>query len=71
MKKVIKIEGMRCGHCMRHVEEALNEVASVSSVDVSLNEKQAVVVGEQLDDAILTAAIVEVGYQVVSIQDAQ
>ncbi|MEG1798527.1 MAG: cation transporter, partial [Clostridium sp.] len=42
MKKKISIEGMSCGHCVNHVKEALSELPGVTSVDVSLESKSAV-----------------------------
>ncbi|MEW8955656.1 heavy-metal-associated domain-containing protein [Clostridium sp.] len=65
MKKVI-IEGMSCGHCVGHVKEALTEVEGVTSVDVDLASKTAVIEGEISDDKI-KEVIDEVGYEVVSI----
>lgn len=65
MKKVI-IEGMSCGHCVGHVKEALIEVEGVTSVDVDLASKTAVIEGEISDDKI-KEVIDEVGYEVVSI----
>ena len=41
MKKVISIEGMRCGHCTASVDKALREIAGVSDVTVDLAAKKA------------------------------
>ncbi|MDR1505684.1 MAG: copper ion binding protein [Treponema sp.] len=64
MKTTIKIDGMSCDHCVAHVTKALKETAGVSSVKVSLKEKNALVVH---DDSVniesLKAAITEAGYQ--------
>ena len=66
MKKTIKIEGMMCMHCVKHVDKALNAVEGVTSVAVNLEAKNAVVEGTMTDEA-LTAAIVDAGYEVVGI----
>lgn len=66
MKKTVKIEGMMCMHCVKAVEKALSAVDGVTDVAVSLEEKQAVVEGSALDDA-LKAAIVDAGYEVTGI----
>ncbi|WHH61532.1 copper ion binding protein [Petroclostridium sp. X23] len=68
MTKKIFIEGMSCGHCVKHVEEALKEVSGVSSVSVSLEGKFAEVrLNSQVSDDALKAAIEDVGYDVVKI----
>lgn len=68
MKKEISIEGMSCGHCVKHVEEALREVPGVSDVHVDLQGKNAVVEGEEtVNDTLLRAAVEEAGYEVTGI----
>jgi copper chaperone len=67
MKKRISIEGMSCGHCVKHVTNALNEVSGVKSVDVKLEEKYADVEVDNVKDEDLKYAIEDAGYDVVSI----
>ena len=67
MKKTIKIEGMMCQHCVKAATQALEGVAGVTAVTVSLEDKQAVVEGTATDEA-LTAAIVDAGYEVKGIE---
>ena len=67
MKKLLSIEGMSCGHCVAHVTSALKGVQGVTSVHVDLTTKSAAVEGDGLDDALLTAAVDDVGYTVVAI----
>lgn len=64
MKQVIKIEGMMCGHCQARVEKALQAVAGVTGVEVSLENKCATVEGSA-DRAALVQAVTEAGYEVV------
>lgn len=64
-ERVIKIEGMSCGHCKMAVEEALKEVAGVTSVHVDLDKKEAVVTGSAAI-ADLHQAVEEAGYVVVA-----
>lgn len=68
MTKTIKIEGMMCGHCVAHVEKALNALEGVTA-QVSLEDKQAVVTlsGETADE-ILKKAVEDAGYTAVSVQ---
>ncbi len=68
MKKKILIEGMRCGHCVNHVYEALDEIRA-TDIKVNLEEGNAIAeVGDITDEAI-KAAIEEAGYDVVSIEE--
>jgi len=62
MKKQISIEGMSCGHCVKHVEGALGEVPGVIKVDASLEGKYAIVeLEKEVPDAVLKNAIDEAG----------
>ena len=68
MKKIVKIEGMMCMHCVKAVEKALRAVEGVTDVTVSLEEKQAVVEGtDALQEDALKAAIADAGYEVTGI----
>jgi copper chaperone len=67
MKKKILIEGMSCQHCVGHVKEALEGLDKVTSVEVSLEDKWAIVETENSDDE-LKNAIKEEGYDVVNIK---
>lgn len=66
MKTTLKIEGMSCDHCVRHVHDALKQIPGVKEAIVSLKENNAVVDHE--DTVTLGAmkfAVVEAGYEVV------
>lgn len=68
MKKQINIEGMSCGHCVKHVENALMEVCGVEKVDVNLKDKYAIVeLKHDVENSVLEGAIEEAGYDVVAI----
>jgi len=70
MTKKVFIEGMSCGHCVNHVTEALNEMAGVSNVKVSLESKSAVIdVTDDVKDEDIKATIEEVGYEVVGMEE--
>lgn len=60
----LKIEGMMCMHCVAHATKALQSVAGVESVEVSLENKSATVIGSANKED-LSRAIVEAGYEVV------
>ena len=68
MQKTLKIEGMMCEHCVKHVKNALEKVEGVASADVNLKEKSAVVtLTGKVSNEALTAAVTEAGYTVESI----
>ncbi len=68
MTKTLKIEGMMCSHCVAHVKKALEGVEGVNSADVSLDDKSAVVtLSAPVDNAVLTSAVKDAGYDVISI----
>jgi copper chaperone len=69
MTKKLLIEGMSCGHCVKHVKEALQEVKGVSKVDVDLASKTALVEGSAEANE-LKAAVEDAGYEVVDILNA-
>ena len=69
MVKILKIEGMMCGHCSAHVEKALRELDGVSDVVVSLEEKTAkVTMDKEISDEVFKKLISEEGYEVVSVE---
>lgn len=67
MTTTISIEGMMCAHCQAHVEKALKEVAGVTEVAVSLENKNAVVTGDASVEA-LKQAVVDAGYEVTDVK---
>lgn len=67
MVKVLEIEGMMCAHCQAHVQKALEGVAGVTQVSVSLEENEAVLtVDDAVEDQNLIDAVTESGYKVLS-----
>lgn len=69
MTKKVFIEGMSCGHCVRHVTEALKELQGVTDVNVNLEQKFAVVnTKNNVTDEDIKSAIDDAGYEVVKIE---
>lgn len=60
----LRVEGMTCGHCVKHVQEALKAVKGVKNADVSLEEKTARVtyVPAKTGKEELVKAVEAVGY---------
>ena len=65
MKKTVKIKGMMCQMCVKHVKKALE--ALDPAVEVSL-ENNCAVLSAEADDAAIKAAVEEAGYEVVGIE---
>ncbi len=63
MKKTVKIEGMMCQMCVKHVKAALAPLDS--EVEVSL-ENNCATIDAGVDDAAIAAAVKEAGYEVVA-----
>ena len=69
MKKVLTVEGMMCGHCQAHVEKALKAMDGVTSVEVSLENKNATVeLSKDISDAEFKAVIEDAGYELKNVQ---
>jgi copper ion binding protein len=69
MKKKILIKGMSCAHCVNHVKEALSELNGVTSVDVNLADKSAIIeTSVDIKDEDIKFAIDDAGYEVIGIE---
>ncbi|GAA0176784.1 copper ion binding protein [Clostridium sediminicola] len=68
MKKILRIEGMSCGHCVNHVKNALMDIEGVENVEVSLDEKKAIVEGNDLNEEKMKTEIEDFGYTVIEIE---
>ena len=64
MKKIIKIDGMGCQHCVNRITEALSAIDGVDVLEVSLEDKSATVdVENSITDETLMNAIDEEGFE--------
>ena len=69
MEKKIFIEGMMCKHCAARVEKAPNQAEGASQAKTDLEGKCAdVTLTAPVEDAVLTAAVVNAGYEVTGVQ---
>ena len=69
MQKIICVEGMMCKHCVKAVTNALQAVDGVEAVDVSLDEKKAVVtLTKEVSDADLQAAVEAEDFTVTAVE---
>jgi copper chaperone CopZ len=65
MSKTVTIEGMSCGHCAAHVEQALRGIGLTASVD--LKKKIATITSGDASDEAIKQAVEDEGYEVVKI----
>ena len=66
MTKTLKIEGMMCKHCVKHVHDALTAMDGVTAVDVSLENNSAEVTTERdIPTEEFSKVIADAGYELV------
>ena len=69
MTKMMKIEGMMCGHCEARVKKTLEALDGVTEAAVSHENGTAVVtLAAPVDDAVLRQAVEAQDYKVLSIE---
>lgn len=62
---LLKISGMTCQNCVRHVKDALLEIPGVESVDVSLEKANAQIISTLILDQVELKKVLEAaGYTV-------
>jgi copper chaperone CopZ len=63
----LRISGMTCNGCVRHVDKALRAVPGVTAVEVSLPEQRATIVhADTAPVPALVAAVESAGYSAAS-----
>ena len=68
-KILVKMDGMMCGMCEAHVNDAIRKSFPVKKVSSSHSKGETVIVTDtDIDEAKLRQAIDETGYTVLSIQ---
>ena len=68
VKITLKIEGMGCGMCEAHVNEAIRNGCDVKSVSSSHKDAKTIIVAENdIDNDKIKAIIGETGYTLVDI----
>ena len=66
MTKELKVEGMMCEHCKKHVTNALSKMDGVTEVDVNLEAKTATVTMEhEIPMEEFASIIEEAGYELI------
>jgi len=69
IKTTLGIEGMMCGMCEAHVNDAIRRAFKVKKVSSSHTDKQTVIISDEpLDEEAIKAAVEPTGYTLTSIE---
>ena len=70
LKYILKIDGMMCGMCEAHINEAIRAAFNVLNVSSSHSAGDTVIITEApLDEARLADTVGGTGYTLVSVKD--
>lgn len=68
MEKIMKVEGMMCGHCEMHVQKALEALDGVSKAIANHNDGTVTVtLFKDVANDVLKKAVEDAGYTVLSV----
>ena len=68
LKITVGVDGMQCGMCEAHVNDAVRKAFDVKKVTSSHTKNQTVILSEQpIDEQALRDAINQTGYEVTSL----
>lgn len=71
IETIVKVDGMMCGMCEAHVNDAVRKAIPVKKVSSSHTKGETVILSEEpISDAAIHAAIDPTGYEVKSITSA-
>ena len=69
MKTILHINGMMCGMCESHINDAIRKNFTVKKVKSSKRKNQTVIVADEiLDEEKIKQVIKETGYELVGIE---
>lgn len=65
-EKILKVEGMMCGHCEATVKAKLEEIENIEIATADHNEGTVVIrTSGPVDDAAVAAAITDAGFRYI------
>lgn len=67
-KYVLGIDGMMCGHCEAHMNDAIRNNFTVKKVESSHEKKQCEIIAQELDEEKLKKVVADTGYELLSIE---
>jgi copper chaperone CopZ len=71
MRTTLTIDGMRCAGCADNVERALKRIDGVEDVQVSLEQKRAIITHtSQIGAAALAKVVTDIGYKAAAAPNA-
>lgn len=69
---VVKVDGMMCGMCEAHINQAVRDALPVKKVTSSHKKGQTVITSEQpLDEDLVRSTIDATGYRVLDVAEPQ
>lgn len=69
VKTIVKVDGMMCGMCESHINDAIRQAMQIKKVTSSHTKGQTEIISEEpLDEVAVRAAIEKTGYTVAAIQ---
>lgn len=69
---VVKVDGMMCGMCEAHINQAVRDALPVKKVTSSHKKGQTVITSEQpLDESLVRSTIDATGYRVVDVAEQE
>lgn len=72
IRTTVEIDGMMCGMCESHVNDAIRKVCKVKKVSSSHTKGQSVIESEEaLDEQALRKALSDTGYEVLHVTSEQ
>lgn len=67
--KIINVDGMTCGHCVKAVTEEISKIPGVTEVNIDLHAGEispvTITAGDEISDADIATAVEEAGYSIV------
>ncbi len=70
MQRIIVIEGMMCNGCVNRVKNSLEQIDGVQEVNVSLEDKKAIVtLNDNVSNDELKSAVEDLDFKVTSIEE--
>lgn len=66
-KYTLKIDGMMCENCEKHMNQAIRDNFNVKEVSSSHKNKESIVIAENLDEEKLKSVVEETGYKLLSV----
>ncbi len=67
----VQVDGMQCGMCEAHINNAVREAFKIKKVTSSQGKKQTIILSENdLDEDKLRKVIADTGYEVISVVKA-